>query len=158
MAQSASKASIWNPRFSNRRRAPFWLEAMRATILRSPSSRAIENTSCASTLPKPWLRWWGATSRRRRDAGCHSRATCHPARRARWCPGRLRFPEACAPDPPALHQEEQVVFRLLLDERLKGAAILGGHEAQGDTCAPDLGNPRKGSLGSLAGHESTVAR
>src|ERR1039458_7276406 len=25
------------------------------------------------------------------------------------------------------HQEEQVVFRLLLDERLKGTAILGGH-------------------------------
>ena len=56
------------------------------------------------------------------------------------------------------HQEEQVVFRLLLDERLKGTAILGGHEAQGDTCAPDPGNPGKGSLGSLAGHESTVAR
>src|ERR1017187_9136460 len=36
MAQSGSKASIWNPRFSSRRRAPFWLEAMRATILRSP--------------------------------------------------------------------------------------------------------------------------
>src|ERR1017187_10292504 len=206
MAQSGSKASIWNPRFSSRRRAPFWLEAMRATILRSPqfardrkhllrqhlaqtvaalvgrhqqadlaqvpepagfavmqaaiaeqlaipisktppAPAPCPNRGCAGGAPPAGGPRPGAgTSGFRRDAGCHSRATCHPARRARWCPGRLRFPEACAPDPrpdPSYHQEEQVVFRLLFDERLKGAAILGGHEAQGDTCAPDLGNPGK---------------
>src|ERR1022692_456282 len=172
MAQSGSKASIWNPRFSSRRRAPFWLEAMRATILRSPQfardRKHLLRQHLAQTVAALVGRHQQADLAQVPEPAGFAVMQAAIAEQLAILLGEHGGVLAGFDSPKLArqtlrrgqvhHQEEQVVFRLLLDERLKGTAILGGHEAQGDTCAPDPGNPGKGSLGSLAGHESTVAR